>query len=66
MLDHADHTELLKELHTMLHGNFSKGDFAATLFERLNAKEALVCPAYIADALAWMNDQLNVTVGETA
>ena len=65
VLDHPDHTELLKELHEMLHGNFSKGDFAATLFERLNAGEALACPAYIVDALTWLSDQLNVTAGET-
>jgi hypothetical protein len=66
VLDHPDHTELLKELHAMLRGNFSKGDFAATLFERLNAGQALACPAYIADALAWLSGQLNVTAGETS
>lgn len=65
VLDHSDHTELLKELHAMLRGNFGKGDFAATLFERLNAGEALACPAYIADALAWLNGQLDITAGET-
>ncbi|MFI0472012.1 AAA family ATPase [Halomonas sp. HMF6819] len=65
VLDNPDHTELLKELHVMLRGNFSKGDFAATLFERLNAGQALECPAYIADALTWLSGQLNVTAGET-
>ena len=65
VLDHPEHTELLQELHTMLRGNFSKGDFAATLFERLNNGEALGCPAYIADALAWLSSQLNVKAGET-
>lgn len=65
VLDHPDHTELLKELHAMLRENFSKGDFAATLFERLNAGQALTCPAYIADALTWLGAQLNVTAGET-
>ena len=25
--DYPDHSELLKKLHEMLHGNFSKGDF---------------------------------------
>ncbi|WP_175786943.1 AAA family ATPase [Burkholderia anthina] len=66
VLDHSDHTELLKELHAMLHGNFSKGDFAATLFERLNAGQALACPTYIAEALAWLSGQLEATAGETA
>jgi predicted ATP-dependent endonuclease of OLD family len=65
VLDHPEHTELLKELHAMLRGNFSKGDFAATLFERLNNGQALACPVYIADALAWLSDQLNATAGET-
>lgn len=65
VLDHPEHTELLKELHTMLRGNFSKGDFAATLFERLNNGQAVACPAYIADALAWLIGQLNVKAGET-
>ena len=65
VLDHPEHTELLEELHTMLRGNFSKGDFAATLFERLNKGQALACPIYIADALTWLTDQLNVKAGET-
>jgi len=64
VIDHPDHSDLLKELHEMLHGNFSKGDFAATLFERLNAGQSLACPTYIADALEWMSNQLEVTVGE--
>lgn len=62
VLDHADHTELLKELHDMLRGKFSKGDFAATLFERLNNGEALACPTYISDALKWLSEQLSTTV----
>ncbi|MGM8932911.1 AAA family ATPase [Salinicola halophyticus] len=65
VLDHPDHAELLKELHDMLHGSFSKGDFAATLFERLNADANLKCPDYIADALSWLSDQLRVNEGET-
>ena len=66
VVDHIDHAELLKELHAMLRGNFGKGDFAATLFERLNRDQALACPAYIADVLTWMSIQLNATVGEIA
>jgi len=66
VVDHPDHTELLKELHAMLRGNFNKGDFAATLFERLNSDQALACPAYIADALSWLTSQLHATAGEIA
>lgn len=65
VLDHPNHTELLKELHDMLRGSFSKGDFAATLFERVSAGQELACPGYIADALIWLSDQLNVDSGET-
>lgn len=65
VLDYPNHSELLKELHDVLHGNFSKGDFAATLFERVNAGHALACPAYILDALTWLSEQLAGTAGET-
>lgn len=65
VLDHPEHNELLKELHAMLRGSFSKGDFAATLFERLNNGQAVACPIYISDALAWLSGQLNVKAGET-
>ncbi|MFW9082544.1 AAA family ATPase [Pseudomonas sp. P2757] len=64
VIDNPDHAALLEELHTMLRGRFSKGDFAATLFEQLNAGQALQCPAYIADALTWLSGQLNVAQGE--
>jgi hypothetical protein len=65
VLEHPSHSELLKELHGVLHGNFSKGDFAATLFERLNTGQTLACPAYILDALSWLSEQLAGTAGET-
>ena len=45
--------------------SFNKGDFAATIFERLNAGAALDCPEYIKDALAWLGTELKVTAGET-
>jgi predicted ATP-dependent endonuclease of OLD family len=64
VLDHPDHTELLRELHAMLRGNFNKGDFAATMFERLNDGQPLECPAYITDALTWLSTQLNLVAGE--
>jgi predicted ATP-dependent endonuclease of OLD family len=58
VLDYPDHGELLKKLHEMLRGSFSKGDFAASIFERLEREQRLVCPAYISDALSWLNEQL--------
>ncbi|MCY1498495.1 AAA ATPase domain protein [compost metagenome] len=64
VVDHPNHAELLRELHDLLHGNFSKGDFAATLFERLNEGQVMACPAYISDALAWLNHQLAPTTRE--
>lgn len=48
-----------------MHSSFRKGDFAATLFERLNAGAALECPAYIKDALSWLSVELKVNSGET-
>lgn len=55
----------VEQLHDLMHSSFKKGDFAATLFEMLNAGEALECPAYIKDALAWLNAELQVSAGET-
>lgn len=65
VLDHPDHVKLLEALHKLMHGSFGKGDFAATIFERLNAGAALDCPEYIKDALAWLGTELKVTAGET-
>jgi hypothetical protein len=48
-----------------MHSSFRKGDFAATLFEMLNAGAALECPAYIKDALTWLSSELKVNAGET-
>lgn len=55
---HSDPKELNQELHKLLHGSFSKGNFAATLFERLSDGEALQCPDYITDALIWLQNEL--------
>jgi len=65
VLDHPDHVELLKKLHDMLRGSFSKGDFSASIFERMEKGERLVCPAYISDALVWLNEQLTAKREET-
>lgn len=50
--------ELLAELHTLMHGSFSKGDFAASLFEMVSTEEPVACPKYITDALSWLQAQL--------
>lgn len=52
--------DLAKKLHTLMHGKFSKGDFSATIFEKIASGEIITCPKYIADALEWLQDQLNL------
>lgn len=51
--------ELLTALHQLMRGSFSKGDFAASIFERVAAGAEVTCPKYIADALAWLQDELD-------
>lgn len=65
VLDHPDHVNLLEALHKLMHSSFSKGDFAATIFERLNVGAPLECPEYIKDALGWLSTELKVSAGET-
>ncbi|ENH6339359.1 AAA family ATPase [Burkholderia vietnamiensis] len=50
--------ELASALHALMHDSFSKGDFAASIFEKVAAGETIACPKYIADALAWLQAQL--------
>ncbi len=50
--------EMVKALHTVMHGSLKKGEFAASIFEQLSSNESVVCPKYIADALAWLQAQL--------
>jgi len=52
------HPDLASALHTLMHKSFNKGDFAASIFENVAAGENITCPAYIADALAWLQVQL--------
>ena len=65
VVDNHDHVKLLESLHNLMHGSFSKGDFAATLFERLNNGAVLQCPEYIKNALEWLSAEVNVTAGGT-
>lgn len=59
VVDHPQHDELLEALHKLLRGSFSKGDFAATMFEKITNGETVICPPYIVDALAWLQVQLS-------
>jgi len=53
--------ELLGALHKLMHDSFNKGDFAASIFEMVAAEEQITCPKYIADALDWLETQLEPT-----
>jgi len=46
------------DLHAMLRANFAKAEFAATMFERISLGDKVDCPAYIAEALAWLDKEL--------
>ena len=65
VVDYPQHDDLLEALHKLLRGSFSKGDFAATMFENITNGEAVACPPYIADALAWLQTQLSPLTDET-
>lgn len=50
--------EMVAALHTVMHSSLNKGEFAASIFEKLSSAEPVACPKYIADALAWLQAQL--------
>ncbi|MFM0620006.1 AAA family ATPase [Paraburkholderia nemoris] len=60
--DAETHPELANALHALMHDSFSKGDFAASIFEKVAAGETIACPKYIADALEWLQAQLEPSV----
>lgn len=63
----AGHAELLENLHELMHHrSFSKGDFAASIFERVAAGENVTCPQYISDALTWLQEELDPAGGVTS
>jgi predicted ATP-dependent endonuclease of OLD family len=64
VVDYPKPAELAQQLHATMRKGFSKGDFAATLFELFNSGN-LVCPSYVAEALEWLAEQLRAT-GVTA
>lgn len=57
--DHENISDLLAALHKLMHGSFKKGDFAASIFEMVATDEPIACPKYIADALEWLQTQLD-------
>lgn len=57
---------LLTDLHSLMRGSFSKGDFAASMFEMVSAEEPVACPKYISDALSWLEAQLEPMKDPTA
>ena len=61
----ATAVDLLTDLHALMRNSFSKGDFAASIFERVAAGEDVKCPKYIADALTWLQDELDPAGGTT-
>ncbi len=63
--DSTNHGDLLASLHELMRNSFSKGDFAASIFERVAAGEDVTCPKYIADALTWLQDELDPAGGPT-
>ncbi|MGE8516890.1 MAG: AAA family ATPase [Alcaligenes nematophilus] len=50
--------DMVTALHKVMHSSLNKGEFAASIFERLSYGEPVACPKYIADALAWLQMQL--------
>lgn len=50
--------EMVAALHTVMHSSLNKGEFAASIFEKLSSDEPVACPKYIADALVWLQAQL--------
>lgn len=57
----VDHVDMAAALHKLMHKSFSKGDFAASLFENVAGGAPITCPKYIADALSWLQEQLEPT-----
>ncbi|MDD1139655.1 AAA family ATPase [Pseudomonas sp. TNT2022 ID233] len=59
VVEHEGFSDLLSSLHKLMHGSFDKGDFAASIFEMIAVDEPISCPKYIADALEWLQIQLD-------
>ncbi|ELJ8845144.1 AAA family ATPase [Vibrio parahaemolyticus] len=58
VVEAQNHDQLLSDLHTLMHGSFNKGDFSASIFELVSSGKDIECPRYIADALTWLQKQL--------
>jgi len=55
----ATNAELAGKLHELMHDSFNKGDFAASIFEQVASGATVACPKYIADALTWLQSELD-------
>ncbi len=55
---YQDPQALCIELHALLRASFGKAEFAATMFECISLGAKIRCPAYIADALQWLDKEL--------
>lgn len=51
--------EVVTALHAVMHSSLNKGEFAASMFEKLSANELVACPKYISDALTWLQKELD-------
>ena len=58
--------ELVEALHLLMHKSLNKGEFAASVFEQIAAGAPIVCPKYIADAMQWLQTQLQPNPDLTA
>lgn len=56
--DASNVAEMVSALHTVMHSSLNKGEFAASIFERLSSGEPVACPKYISEALVWLQAQL--------
>lgn len=57
--ENPDAKVLCLRLHELLRKDFKKGEFAATMFERASLDSTIVCPGYIANALAWLEKEID-------
>ena len=58
--------ELVAALHLLMRESMNKGEFAASVFEQVAGGAPVVCPKYIADALEWLQAQLEPSPTLTA
>lgn len=50
--------DLVTALHVLMHKSMDKGEFASNIFEQVAGGAPIACPKYIADALQWLQAEL--------